>query len=410
MGSLLKVAGVVLLVAGCGSKLPTTGAQQGTVIGASGGMVVSSDGVVALTIPSGALTGDVAISIAPTNTPGGASSQAYEIGPTGTQFATPAKVTFSYGSLSLGGADPATLRVATFASGGWQILSTATFDWSARTISGTTAHLSPYALVIVTGDGGTVDDAGIAPGGPACATVYGGVTCGSIIIGGSSGAGGSAGTVQQPAPDCVPTTCADSDICAAYPGATVTACTDGPGGYTATCCFPAGGSACLATMQFEGCSVTGPDGGLTSTCPNLPRCATDTFACSQYSGATLQDCTDNANGYTGACCFPAGRPVCYVLSSGGFCVAADGATGCATNPTCEDGNPGSLCGAGTGMSRCSNNANGFDVTCCYPLGTLPDTGTMPAGGTQGGVGPAPTGVGGNPGSGGLFGPGKGGTG
>jgi hypothetical protein len=198
-------------------------------------------------------------------------------------------------------------------------------------------------------------------------------------------------------------------------------------------------------MQFEGCSVNGPDGGLTSTCPNLPRCATDSFACSQYAGATLQDCTDNDNGYTGACCFPPGQPVCYVVGSGGFCVAADGATGCATNPTCEDGNPGSLCAAGTGMSSCTNNANGFNVTCCYPLGTLPGTGTMPTGGTigaggtptggisggtsgagglsgspgggsggisdgAGGVGPAPTGAGGNPGSGGLFGPGKGGTG
>lgn len=205
-------------------------------------------------------------------------------------------------------------------------------------------------------------------------------------------------------------------------------------------------------MQFEGCSVIGPDGGLTDVCPNLPRCATDTFACSQYSGATLQDCTDNPNGYNGACCFPAGQPVCYVISSGGFCEAADGATGCTTVGTCEDTQPASFCATGTTMSSCTDNANGFNVTCCYPLGTLPGTGTMPTGGTtgaggiptggvsggggldgsgglgglggigghgggsggisdgEGGVGPGPTGAGGNPGSGGLFGPGKGGTG
>ena len=338
--------------------------------------------------------------------------------------------------------------MATFASGSWQILSGALVDSSAGTASATTMHLSPYALVTT------------SVAAPTCATVYGGLTCRSIIggsssgaggsVSGGSGAGGSVDAAQPDTPDCVPTTCAgSSDVCAPYPGAAATSCSDGPGGYTATCCFPAGGKACLATMQFEGCSVIGPDGGYTDTCPNPPRCATDTFACSQWSGATLQDCTDNSNGYSGACCFPAGQPVCYVISSGGYCEAADGATGCTLVSTCEEVQPASFCAAGTTMSSCTNNSGGFDVTCCYPLGTLPDTGTMPTGGTtgaggiptggvsgggglggsgglggvggrgggsggisdgEGGVGPGPTGAGGNPGSGGLFGPGKGGTG
>ncbi|HEY4394124.1 MAG TPA: hypothetical protein VGP64_08680 [Polyangia bacterium] len=50
------------------------------------------------------------------------------------------------------------------------------------------------------------------------------------------------------------------------------------------------------------------------------------------------------------------------------------------------------------MSTCANNGNGLNVTCCYPLGTLPGTGTMPTGGATGagGVGPGPTGAGGTP--------------
>src|SRR5579863_6002212 len=285
MRSWLKGVGVVLL-AGCGSKLPATNTQQSSaVIGAEGGTATSPDGIVSVTIPPGALSSDVSVTIETSTSPAAPSiSEVYEIGPTGTQFATAAKISFQYGSISLGGADPATLRVATFASGAWQILSDAVVDANARIASATTMHLSPYALV--------------APSAaPTCATVYGGLNCGSVIItGGSSGAGGSVGAAQTSTPGCEPASCAGSgDVCAPYPGATVTACSDGPGGYTATCCFPAGGQACLATMQFEGCSIPLPDGGVSTTCPNPPRCATDMFACSQYSGATLQDCTDNPN-------------------------------------------------------------------------------------------------------------------
>jgi hypothetical protein len=461
MGSLLKVAGVALLVAACGSKLPATNTQQSSaVIGAAGGTVTSADGVVSVTIPAGALASDVTITVAPTTSPGAPTiSEVYEIGPTGTQFATPATILFRYGSLNLGGTSASSLQLATFA-GSWVSLNAAVTDIDAETISAPTMHLSPYALV--------------AAGGPICATVSGGFTCtssgaggsiiiiggtssgagGDIIVGGSSGVGGSGGTgTSQPASDpavvCTPNTCAEAgDVCAPF-GAKLSGCTDGPNGYTASCCFPQSTGICMPTGGVQACGgQSTPDGGYTSVCLPKPTCATATDACSQYSGATLLDCTDTDTGFTGSCCFATGHPVCTVASSGGGCTnpSPSEAVGCNVIFNCANTPQAEYCGPGTTVAGCVDQTDQVLITCCYPLGVLPGNGTpasvvdggLGAGGVSGGggltgdggaggiggsgggsgglsdgmggVGPAPTGGGGLTGTGGLFGPGKGGTG
>jgi hypothetical protein len=271
------------------------------VVGTAGGMLASSDGALQVSIPAGALPSDVTVTIAPTTPPGsGAIGTVYELGPTGTQFAIPATLTFDYGATSLGGTDPALLRVATFAAGSWQILSGASVNPQAQTVSGTTRHLSPYAITS-------------AATGAMCATVTGSVSCsggtnpgsGSGTAGVSGGGGASGGTTGGGGETvtCTPSTCADAtNACGAYPGATMTGCTDGPNGFMATCCFPSGGSICLqAAGGSPICAVDCAAGGAcTTTCPPAPTCAdaTTATACGGLAGATVQRCVDGTSGYT----------------------------------------------------------------------------------------------------------------
>jgi hypothetical protein len=441
MRSSLKVAAAALLAAGCGSKLPATSSQQGSaVIGAAGGTVASADGIVAVTIPPGALANDVTITVTPTTSPGAPTlSQVYEIGPTGTQFATPATILFHFGSLNLAGTSANSIQLATFA-GGWVSLTDAVTDLDAQTISAPTMHLSPYALV--------------AARSPVCATISGGLTCASTGSF-SSGAGGSIITTGTSllASDpvvCTPNTCADAgDVCGPF-GGTLSSCTDGPNGYTASCCFSTTGP-CMPTSGVQACGGTfSPDGGYTSTCFPKPTCATTTDACSQYPGATLVTCSDNDSGFTGTCCWPPGQQVCTAQAeNGGGCTnppGPDGGAGCNVISSCANTPQSDYCAYGSTFAGCVDEPYEVVITCCYPVGVLPGNGTpasvidggagsgggLGAGGLSGsgglggiggrgggsggisdgsgGVGPGPTGAGGLTGTGGLFGPGKGGTG
>ncbi len=384
---------LVLAAAGCGSSLPTENNEMtSAVIGTAGGMLASSDGMLRVAIPAGALPGDVTVTIVPTTPPGsGAIGTVYELGPTGTQFAMPVTLSFAYSPTSLGPTDPSLLRVATFAAGSWQILSGASMDPKGLTVFGTTTHLSPYGIIS-------------AATGAMCATVSGGVSCsggtdtgsgsgtagmsgGGVASGGTTGAGGV--TVS-----CTPSTCADAtNACAAYPGAAMTGCTDGPNGFMATCCFPSGGSICLqAATGGSACAVDCAAGGTcTTTCPPAPTCADATAAttCGGLTGATVQNCVDGASGYTAACCFAPGAPVCTTVGAGRACGGStNGTTTCAPAPTCADGDP---CAGITGatMQSCTDSADGYSAVCCLPVGVVPSSGGGTAvsggvGGTSGG--------------------------
>jgi hypothetical protein len=125
------------------------GALIATNIGASGG-VVGADGVT-VSIPAGALSSDVPITIRLSAAPGpdGTVSPVFEIGPTGTQFAEPITIAFDYTDSELGDLPPSDFTVETVADSGasWTPLSQIVVDVYAHTIAGQTAHLSPYALV-----------------------------------------------------------------------------------------------------------------------------------------------------------------------------------------------------------------------------------------------------------------------
>jgi hypothetical protein len=130
------------------SSHPPGGATTSTVIGTTGGSVASSDGVLSVNIPAGALPANVTVTVTPESSPpSGAIGAVYDIGPEGTVFASPVTMTFHYGSVSLGSTTASNLRAATYGSGSWQILASAAQNASAQTVSGTTMHLSPYGIV-----------------------------------------------------------------------------------------------------------------------------------------------------------------------------------------------------------------------------------------------------------------------
>ncbi|HXU04737.1 MAG TPA: hypothetical protein VN903_27430 [Polyangia bacterium] len=402
---------MTLTAAACGgggsSKQPPGGGMPTMkLVGPSGGAVSSSDGNLAVNIPAGALPADVTITTEPAAAPAtGAVGTVYEIGPTGTQFAMPVTLTLHYDAAALNGAAASSLRVATFAGGAWQLLPGAVVDTQAKTVSGVTTHLSPYAVVT-------------EEVGKTCATVQTAFGCTDT---GTPGVDASAGGGTKPPADgtmaaaCeVPTCAAATYVCSQYPGATMDSCVDSATGYSAACCFPSNAPICFAIGGASaGCdTATGPNGAPAggSTCPPPPTCATAAMACAGYPGATLQNCKDTANGFTGACCFAPSAPVCVKTGAGRAC--ADGPAGttgganCPPPPRCSDGNP---CAnyVGATASSCTDTADGFEATCCFAGGTLPVTrggGSGPSGTADGGVPAADAGMGGGTGgAGGMTG-------
>ena len=377
--------------AGCGSASshPGTSSQTASAtVGTTGGMVATADGALQVVIPAGALPSDVTVTVAPATPPAtGSVGTVYEIGPTGTHFSTPITLTLQYDPTKLGGTDPAMLRVATFASGSWQMLPGAHVDTQTKTVSGLTTHLSPYALVS-------------AATGAVCATVSGGTNCSGPSAGTSGGTS---------APVCTPVTCADAaNSCGAYPGAKLTGCTDGATGFTATCCFDPGAPICFATGAAGGGCTGGsgvPSAGSTTTtttvtCPPPPTCATATAAtaCGGYVGSSLQSCADTGSGYTAACCFPAGAPVCVTVAAGGSpCGNVGGLSSCPPPPSCSSGDPCAHT-PGTTVQSCTDSSTGYTAVCCYPAGQIPQSyfgspggsTSADAGVTSGGGGGGPT--------------------
>jgi hypothetical protein len=127
---------------------PATPDTAQAVIGAGGGTLSTPDGVLTLSVPRGAVDHDVEFTVAPTAAPlPAAVGAAFEIGPSGTQFAVPATVAIRYSNDELGDATASDLLIATIAQGKWQPLSASAVDQGSMTVAGATPHLSPYALV-----------------------------------------------------------------------------------------------------------------------------------------------------------------------------------------------------------------------------------------------------------------------
>jgi hypothetical protein len=125
------------------------GPAASSTIGPAGGSLTSVDGKVTLTIPPGALAGDVQFTIQPiTNEAPGGVGAAYRLLPDGQTFAVPAQVAFRYDDEDLAGSAPESLGVA-FQDDlqVWQALRYAAVDEDRKVVTASTAHLSDWSLI-----------------------------------------------------------------------------------------------------------------------------------------------------------------------------------------------------------------------------------------------------------------------
>ena len=319
-----------LAAVACGGPGSTTsdgpggGDPAGTPIGSSGGSLRSSDGKLELTVPAGALDREVRIEIEPlADALDGHVGAAYEIGPSGTEFAVPARLTFTFDAAALAGASPERLRVATVVDGAWAALDGALVDVEAGTVSGVTPHLSPFGVIVVP----CADDAD-CPAGTAC-------------VNGS----------------CAANQCEAAEICDNRVDDDCNGAVDDGCGCQSTCasdadCAP--GDLCVADPA-----------GCTSCQPSAPPCASDA------------DCARGELCQNGAC-VPGGGGCGFLAACNGACVdlTSDPANCGSCGNACGPAAPSCVRGACQGNAGCDpletcddgldNDCNGVVDNGCTP--------------------------------------------
>lgn len=121
-------------------------------IGASGGTIVSSEGMVALEIPAGAVPSTTSFTMTPTaDVPGGAAewAPAIDFGPDGTQFATPVYLTIRFdGSKLPPGVPLSALQIYLAQRDGWIPVQNSTVNEVENTVSAPIHHFSVYSIRI----------------------------------------------------------------------------------------------------------------------------------------------------------------------------------------------------------------------------------------------------------------------
>ena len=127
--------------------------RDGGLVGASGGTVLAAGGRVRLVVPAGALSQDVPITVTPIASPPLATvvvpGTAYELGPSGTTFATPATIELAYTAPVGIDSAQAWHRVSRFTNGTWEPLN----DNSGAQPGGTVlARLSGFSQFAITND------------------------------------------------------------------------------------------------------------------------------------------------------------------------------------------------------------------------------------------------------------------
>ena len=120
-------------------------------MGPTGGVVTTQDKKVSLTIPAGAVSNDITITVTPIANPTSddrvASKSIYEFGPDGTQFAQAVTLELAYDPADLPpGTDMASLRIAKYVEGEWREVDNITVDTVGHTVSGQIHSFSKYGV------------------------------------------------------------------------------------------------------------------------------------------------------------------------------------------------------------------------------------------------------------------------
>jgi hypothetical protein len=124
------------------------GTASSSSIGAAGGTVQSSDGMLTVVIPPGALPGNTTISVQPITNEGPLGvGLGYRLQPEGVTFNEPVTLKFSYDEQLLNGLPADFLWIVTQAgNGSWNALLKSKLDTGAKTVSIETTHFSDWAL------------------------------------------------------------------------------------------------------------------------------------------------------------------------------------------------------------------------------------------------------------------------
>jgi hypothetical protein len=278
---------------GANSSVETRPNTAQATLGPAGGALSTPDALLTLIVPRAAVDHDVDFTVGPAAAPlPGAIGTTFEIGPLGTRFAVPARVSIRYTADALGDAATADLVVATVVAGKWQALEGGAVDTDASTVTGQTPHLSPFALANARALGGSVSPAG--PDGGDCAADD-----------------SSSGTCANPA----------RPFCADAPGTVLVACSDQPfGGYVARCCPPTSGEGSVdaspppdasdaeaSDVSSDSVAPDAGDAGAVCVNDSAPTGTCSTPArplCSAFPGSAVADCTNNpgGGGYAALCC------------------------------------------------------------------------------------------------------------
>jgi hypothetical protein len=125
-------------------------------VGPDGGIVVSPDRRFTLSVPAGALTGRVHLTIDLAEAwPAGALGPVFDVRPSGTTFNMPVTLVYRYQPGDIASVNATTIRLAVASGSVWTPLTTA-IDVGMGTATAQTTHLSTYGL-IGPGDAGAAD-------------------------------------------------------------------------------------------------------------------------------------------------------------------------------------------------------------------------------------------------------------
>ncbi len=124
--------------------------REGAVVGPAGGTVIAAGGNAKLTIPAGALTNALPISVTPLPVPpspnGVAPNTAYELGPTGTTFSAPVQLEFKYTQKPGIDSAQAFYRISRYTDGKWIPLPGSSGGQPGGKVTAQTSSFSTYGI------------------------------------------------------------------------------------------------------------------------------------------------------------------------------------------------------------------------------------------------------------------------
>ena len=142
MGRFARIVATGILLASVGCQ------TEGETVGPEGGVVTSRDGRFTITIPEGALDGDVALTLEEVPGPDGAAGPTYELSPRGTSFLYPAMVEYDLTGEGMEDLDMSAASLIGEKEHGWGQLADHAVDVEDRVVVASAMYAAAYTIVV----------------------------------------------------------------------------------------------------------------------------------------------------------------------------------------------------------------------------------------------------------------------